>query len=237
MLGMPLVHHVGPLGVVRLLLAVVATAQECRALLAEVEASPVDLGPYQALHTTAATVVISGIGPASSAAATAAALAQRPVEAVLSLGICGGFAGATAIGDIVVATDIVAADLGADSPEGFLAMGQLGWADDSHTVDPELVTSLTIRLGDVVTGPVLTVSTVTGTDARAGQLAERHGAVAEAMEGWGVLTAALPHGLPVLEVRTVSNLVGVRDLTTWDLPSAFASLTRVGRELLGSPWS
>jgi futalosine hydrolase len=136
----------------------------------------------------------------------------------------------------VVSTDIVAADLGADSPGGFLAMGELGWADDSHLVTPSLVGTVAALLGEVVTGPILTVSTVTGTDARAGQLAERHGAVAEAMEGWGVLTAALPHSLPVLEVRTVSNLVGVRDLTTWDLPSAFASLTRVGRQLLGQPW-
>ena len=219
-----------------MLLAVVATTQECRALLGEVDASPLDLGPYRAVGTGTAVVVVSGIGPASSAAATATALALMPFDAVLSLGICGGFAGAADVGDVVVSTDIVAADLGADSPDGFLAMGQLGWADDSHAVSPALVGQVAGLLGEVVTGPVVTVSTVTGTDARAGELAERHGAVAEAMEGWGVLTAALPHALPVLEVRTVSNLVGVRDLATWDLPTAFAALTRVGRDLLGRPW-
>ena len=219
-----------------MLLAVVATTQECRALLAQVEVTPLELGPYRAFSTPTAAVVISGIGPAASAAATATALAVSPFEAVLSLGICGGFTGATEIGDVVVATEIVAADLGADSPEGFQAMGQLGWADHDHPVERPLVSRLAAVLGDVVTGPVLTVSTVTGTDARAMDLAQRHGAVAEAMEGWGVLTAALPHGLPVLEVRTVSNLVGARDLTTWDLPAAFASLTTVGVTLLGQPW-
>lgn len=219
-----------------MLLAVVATKQECRALLGEVEAAPLELGPYQALHTPTAVVIISGIGPAASAAATANALALQRFKAVVSLGICGGFTGAADVGDVIVATDIVAADLGADSPEGFLAMGQLGWAHDSHPVDPALVSAVTGLLGEVVTGPVLTVSTVTGTAARAGHLAERHGPVAEAMEGWGVLTAALPHGLPVLEVRTVSNVVGARDLSTWDLPAAFASLTQVGRQLLGAPW-
>lgn len=219
-----------------MLLAVVATAQECRALLTDVEATVLELGPYRAVTTPTAAVIISGIGPASSAAATATALALQPFDAVLSLGICGGFTGAADIGDIVVATDLVAADLGADSPEGFLAMGQLGWAHDSHPVDPALITTVAGLLGEVVAGPVLTVSTVTGTDARAGHLAERHGPVAEAMEGWGVLTAALPHGLPVLEVRTVSNVVGTRDLSTWDLPGAFASLARVGRQLLGQPW-
>ena len=219
-----------------MLLAVVATTQECRALLADVEASPLDLGPYRALGTGTAAVIISGIGPAASAAATATALALMPFDAVLSAGICGGFTGAAEPGDVVVATDIVAADLGADSPEGFLAMGQLGWAEDNHAISPSLISTVAGLLGEVITGPILTVSTVTGTDARAGELAERHGAVAEAMEGWGVLTAALPHSIPVLEVRTVSNLVGVRDLATWDLPTAFASLSRVGSRLLGSAW-
>jgi futalosine hydrolase len=219
------------------LLAVVATPQECRALLGDLPAEPIDLGPYRAVSTGAAAVVVSGIGPAAAAAGTASALALGSFDLVVSAGICGGFFGATQIGDVVVATDLIAADLGADSPEGFLAMSALGWADDVHTVDTGLVSQVAQAIGEVVTGPVITVSTVTGTDARAGELAERHGAVAEAMEGWGVLTAALPHGLPVLEVRTVSNVVGIRDTSTWDFPAAFASLTRIGTALLGRAWS
>lgn len=219
-----------------MLLAVVATAQECRALLGDLTAAPVDLGPYRALSTGMAAVVVSGIGPAAAAAATATALTLGDFELVLSLGICGGFPGAAVIGDVVVATDLIAADLGAGSPEGFLAMGQLGWAEDRHEVDTSLLRTAADLLGEVVTGPVITVSTVTGTTARVDELAERHGAVAEAMEGWGVLTAALPHGVPVLEVRTVSNTVGVRDTSTWDFPTAFAALTRVGTKLLDAPW-
>jgi futalosine hydrolase len=218
------------------LLAVVATQQECRALLGGLTAAPVDLGPYRALSTGTAAVVVSGIGPAAAAAATATALALGDFELALSLGICGGFPGAAEIGDVVVATDLIAADIGAGSPEGFLAMGQLGWADDSHSVDPSLVGGAAVQLGEVVTGPLLTVSTVTGTAARLDELAQRHGAVAEAMEGWGVLTAALPHRIPVLEVRTVSNTVGVRDTSAWDFPAAFDALRAVGEQLLGLPW-
>jgi futalosine hydrolase len=213
---------------------VVATPQERAALLRDRRAEPVDVGPYRALTTGDATLLVSGIGPAAAAAATATALAHSPYDVVLSLGICGGFAGAAEIGQLVVATDLVAADLGADSPGGFLAMGQLGWAEDAHTVDPRLVKAIAERLGEVVTGPVVTVSTVTGTHARAGLLAERHGAVAEAMEGWGVLEASRPYGLAVLEVRAVSNRVGLRDTAAWDLPAAFAALARVGTVLDGS---
>lgn len=219
-------------------LAVVATDKEQRALLGALPATPLDLGPYRACRAPHGDVLVAGIGPAAAAAGTATALALGAYDLCLSVGICGAFRGTADLGDTVVATELVAADLGADSPSGFLGTGALGWVDDVVPVDASLLGTLVARLGHgVVAGPVLTVSTVTGTRARADELAQRHGAVAEAMEGWGVLTAAQPHGTPVLEVRTVSNLVDDRDKGTWDIAAAFAALTRVGAQLLGEPWA
>ena len=214
----------------------VATEQERAALLREVTSSPLPLGPYAGHRTPAADVVVSGIGPAAAAAATATALALGAYDAALSVGICGAFRGTAEPGDTVVATEFVAADLGADSPTGFLTLGALGWADDTVPVDPALLSTVVGRLGEVVTGPLLTVSTVTGTRARADELAARYGGVGEAMEGWGVLAAASPHGVAVLEVRTVSNLIGDRDPSTWDFAGAFDALARVGTQLLEEPW-
>jgi futalosine hydrolase len=218
------------------LLAVVATDKELAALVRSLETKPLSLGPYRGCRTPTTDLIVGGIGPASAAAATATALALGSYDVCLSLGICGAFRGTADIGDTVVATGLVAADLGADSPEGFLGTDALGWAEDVAVVDPTLLKTVVGRLGEVVTGPVLTVSTVTGTRARADELGLRHGAVAEAMEGWGVLTAALRHGVPVLEVRTVSNLVEDRNTATWDFPAALAALTRVGTQLLEKPW-
>lgn len=218
------------------LLAVVATPQEQRALLREVPADAIEVGPYRAARTAAADVVVSGIGPAAAAAATATALALGHYDCCLSVGVGGAFRGTADIGDIVVATELVAADLGADSPDGFQGLGALGWAEEVVAVDKQLLDLLVDRLGPVVTGPVLTVSTVTGTRLRADELAARHGAVVEAMEGWGVWAAAGPHGRQLIEVRTISNLIGDRDPDTWDFPAAFDALSRVGTALLGSPW-
>jgi futalosine hydrolase len=218
------------------LLAVVATQQEQTALLREVAAEPITLGRYPAYRTPAADLLVSGIGPAAAAAATSHALALGSYDFCLSLGICGAFRGTADIGDVVVSTQLVAADLGAESPTGFLSMGALGWDDDTVDVDEHLLRETLDKLGDAVTGPVLTVSTVTGTRARADELAARHGPVAEAMEGWGVWEAGRVDGRNVIEVRTVSNLIGDRDPSTWDFPAAFDALTRVGAALLGGPW-
>lgn len=205
-------------------LTVVATATERDALLGSIPSADV------------ADVVVAGIGPAAAAAATADALATSRYDVVISAGICGAFPGTASIGDIVIATQIVAADLGADSPEGFLSASDLEWTSTCFDVPADLVASVRGKLPAAVAGPVLTVSTVTGTHDRACALANRFRPVAEAMEGWGVVEAARRHDLPVVEVRTVSNVVGIRDKATWDIPLALSALTVVGSALLGQPW-
>jgi futalosine hydrolase len=46
-----------------------------------------------------------------------------------------------------------------------------------------------------------------------------------------VATAARAAGLPFLELRTISNLIGPRDRSSWRLPDALAALTAVGAAL------
>ncbi len=223
-------------------LAVLSTDNEREAVLPGGATSHA-VGPYRARCSSGTTFLVSGIGPAAAAAATATALALDDYELVASLGICGGFAGAAALGDVVIATHLLAGDLGADSPDGFLGLAELGWADDSVASPVPLVDAgaRALRAAGlmVVTGPVVTVSSATGTDERAAALAARHGAVAEAMEGWGVAEAGARHGVPVVEVRAVSNLVGRRELMSWDIPRALASLRTAVAALFseGGAWS
>nr|WP_206324412.1 futalosine hydrolase [Streptomyces sp. HNM0574] len=178
-------------------------------------------------------VLAGGVGPAAAAAATATALtaadlAGRPYTLVVSAGIGGGFPDAegapAAPGGVIVADALVAADLGAQTATGFAPVTALGFGTDSHRSPAPLVRALAEATGARV-GPVLTVSTATGTARRAAELADRHpGAAAEAMEGFGVAEAAAAHGVPVLEVRTVSNAVGPRDRDAWRIPEALAAL-------------
>jgi futalosine hydrolase len=143
----------------------------------------------------------------------------------LSLGIGGAFAGKAEVGGLLLARRVVAADLGADSPAGFLSVDSLGFG--SSTLDGGRVPGLS-----AVVGTILTVNTVTGTDSRAAELTSRYpAAVGEAMEGYGVACAAALVSLPFAEVRAVSNLVGKRDRDTWRLDLAFAALTAAARPI------
>ncbi|MFF4951753.1 futalosine hydrolase [Streptomyces chattanoogensis] len=181
-------------------------------------------------------VLAAGVGPAAAAAGTAtaltaAALAEAPYGLVVSAGIGGGFAPRAPLGSVVVADAIVAADLGAETPDGFLPVTELGFGTVAHRPGPALVKAVAAAAGAAV-GTVLTVSTVTGSAARTAELAARHpGVLAEAMEGFGVAEAAAAHGVPVLEIRTVSNAVGPRDRAAWRIGDALAALTGAFRAL------
>ncbi|GAB2753637.1 futalosine hydrolase [Streptomyces bullii] len=175
-------------------------------------------------------LLAAGVGPALAAAGTAtaltaAALDGRPYGLVVSAGIAGGFPPHAPVGSLVVADEITAADLGAETADGFLPVTDLGFGTVTHRPPEALVRQAAAATG-ARTGAVLTGSTVTGTAARAAELRARHpGALAEAMEGFGVAEAAAAHGVPVLEVRAVSNPVGPRDRAAWRIADALAALT------------
>ncbi|MCX4504135.1 futalosine hydrolase [Streptomyces anulatus] len=187
--------------------------------------------PGAELHRLGAfDVLAGGAGPAAAAAATAFALASgssapEPYGLVVSAGIGGAFTPLTPLGSLVVASDIVAADLGADTPDGFLPVTALGFGRDRFAPPPALVRKVAATTG-AAAGPVLTVSTVTGSAERAGALLAAHpGALAEAMEGFGVAEAAARAEVPVLELRAVSNAVGPRDRDAWRIGDALTALT------------
>ena len=176
---------------------------------------------------SAARVLVGGVGPAAVAAATAAALAALAAspgaDLVLSAGIGGGFA-PVSLGSIAVASSIVFADLGAETPDGFVPVSALGFGEERYEVDASLAADLAARTGGRV-GTIVTVATVTGTATTTSRLQARFpDVVAEGMEGAGVAAAARVHGVPFAELRAISNLVGPRDRDAWEIPRALKAL-------------
>jgi futalosine hydrolase len=184
-----------------------------------------------------AMAVAVGVGPAAAAAGTARLLALaeaagRPYRLVVSAGIAGGFPERAPVGALVLASASVQADLGADSPDGFLPLDRLGFGSAAAEADPAALAKFRVRLPEAIVGEVLTVATVTGTAERAAALAARHpAAVAEAMEGYGVACAAAGAGVGFVELRAIANPVGPRDRSGWRIREALAALTAAASAL------
>lgn len=183
-------------------------------------------------------VAAVGAGPAAAAAGTARLLALAQTgpsggyRAVISAGIAGGFPGRAPVAATVLGARSIAADLGAETPQGFVPVDELGFGTCVTAADEMLLKALTSALPEAVVGDIVTLSTVTGSAATAAGLASRFpAAVAEAMEGYGVACAAAGAGVPFVEVRTVSNLIGPRDRAAWRIPEALAALTAAAAAL------
>ncbi len=187
-------------------------------------------------ETDSIDVFAVGVGMARAAAASALALSNARYDLVVNAGIAGGFSGQAKVGSIVLASVIVAADLGAETADGFCRLDELNLGTACIHTDTLLIKQLekNLRMRGllVTTGPILTVSTATGTQETADEMAERiSGAQAEGMEGFGVATAAQLKGLPVLEMRAVSNLVGPRNRSAWRIDEALKVLEKASEVL------
>src|SRR3954471_3025935 len=101
-----------------------------------------------------------GVGPAAAAAGTARLLATGHYRAVISAGIAGGFPGRAPVGSVVLGARSIAADLGAESADGFLPIEELGFGSSLVPADPVLLKGLTAALPMAVTGDILTLATV-----------------------------------------------------------------------------
>lgn len=158
--------------------------------------------------------LVCGVGPVEAAAATARALALRPFDSVLNVGLAG--ARDLPVGALVVGTESVYADLAAEWP-----------IVDRAPADAALVTAVRAALPDAVTCPIHTSAAVRGACDTVSQ-----GPLVEAMEGFGVLRAAAIAGVRAVEVRAISNELGEDDRSKWDIPGAMHLLEAVVPELL-----
>jgi nucleoside phosphorylase len=152
----------------------------------------------------AAETVVCGIGPVEAALATARALSERRPDRILHVGLAG--ARMLAPPSLVVGSESVYCDI----------------LDDRSVIprverrapDPELLAAVRRALPEAQLLPIGTSASVGG-----GTTCD-----VEAMEGFGVLRAAALAGVPAVEVRAVSNLVGEADRSRWRFEEAFTVL-------------
>ena len=88
------------------------------------------------------------------------------------------------------------------------------------------------RVMKIKSGPLVTVGSVTGTQKRAKELARKFGGICENMEGAAIAQVSVIYGIPMVEVRGISNTVGIRDKRMWRLKEASENCQNVVLDLL-----
>ncbi len=214
-------------------------------------------------------LAITGVGKVNAALAAVTHADPTRHGLILSLGLAGAlptpdftpanrrFAAQTL--DVVVATRAVYADEGVTTPNGYIDIAACGLPPgrqaENHTLFPGMGIDAPARLATaaadhlrailtpvpVHTGPVATVSTCSGVDVAAIDIARRTGAIAEVMES-AAIAHALLHAAPRvrhLDIRVISNVTGDRERQQWALQDALRRLSDVTRALFTDaalPW-
>jgi futalosine hydrolase len=204
-------------------------------------------------------MLVTGVGKAAAAEATAWTLASAmhsaggsvsPFGGVLNLGIAGALPRATGdgvtgdhatsvdrLGRVVLATSSMLADEGVWTDDRFIGLDALGFApmpDGSLARAPsaawlEILTPLAHERGGIAT-----VSVCSGSDALATEVAMRTGAIAEAMEGAaiGLATARAGSDIGFAEMRVISNTTGARGRQVWRMREALEALGGLARQII-----
>jgi futalosine hydrolase len=165
-------------------------------------------------------IVRTGVGPVNAAHAVTLFLAQADARTIVVCGVGGAYpASGLQVGDVVCAESECYGDLGATSPSGFLDMKALGFPlVDGPT---PLFNDLPMQVFPVDRRvPFVTVASCTGTDGAARDIETRTAGAVESMEGAAIAHVAHLHGVPVGEVRGISNIVTNRDTKAWKLKEA-----------------
>jgi futalosine hydrolase len=172
-------------------------------------------------------VVCTGVGAVNAAYALTRFLDREHVKAIIVCGIGGAYPRAgIPIGSVVCAESECYGDLGADSPGGFLDMQALGFALVPNVVPgaAPLYNVFPMQIFPVARrARFVTMNTCTGNDVDARSIEARTSGGVESMEGAAIAHVAALAGIPVGEIRGISNPVGNRDRTAWRVSEAAAA--------------
>ncbi len=162
--------------------------------------------------TAGVELFVTGVGIPQALARTLEIFGRLRPTRVLNIGIAGAYPGSgLGIGDVVMGASEVYGDVGFELPEppGFRFVGEAEWG--AFYREP-LRLNRFAEFGGLPIRSGCTVNSCTGTEAT-GRLRENlFGAAFETMEGAAVAQAGTVYGIPVCEIRAISNFASRRDM-------------------------
>ena len=177
---------------------------------------------------------VCGVGPVEATLRLTALLARREAtgapryRGVVNIGVAGAYRlaeNSANLLDLCLAEREVLGDFGICDEAAIVSLRSdtLEILDAFALDGPLLAEAAAVLAGHGMAcrrGTFVTVSCVSGTSRRGDLLARQHQGLCENMEGAAAARVCREFGLPLLELRCVSNLVEERDLRKWRLREA-----------------
>lgn len=196
-------------------------------------------------------LAVSGIGKVNAAHAATRLIHEYSPAAIMNIGLGGAYpSSGLNIGDVAIAEKEIYGDEGVLLNDGFHGIDLIGmpllkkgrkkffneFALDRHLAGKAVMAArLLTHHSSLITikkGIFLTLSTCTGTKKRAVELERRFGAICENMEGAAIAHICALYGIPLIEMRGISNIVEDRDRSAWNIALAAENCQKAALECI-----
>jgi len=183
--------------------------------------------PVTSVSHLTITPLITGVGSLPTTWSLMRQIGRQRPQLIIQAGIAGSFTGRKP-GEVLAIQKDTLADLGVWEDQTFKTLFDLRLTppDAPPFTGGQLVNPYRrlLELTSLDLVPAITVNEITTDPTRIRWYQQNTDAVVESMEGGGLHYVCLQEKIPFLQLRAVSNDIGVRDKTKWDIRSAIANL-------------
>ena len=193
-----------------------------------VAATQLEIEPFINLKNNTE-VLICGVGIPSTVYHLTKKLLQEKYDLVIQAGIAGTFSKKLKKGEVVVVEQDAFGDIGVEEKGEFKTLFQLDFDDKNKFPFKNgwlVNTSEMINTTHLKKVNGVTVNKISDRKKQAKQLKEIFNADVESMEGAAFHFVCLQQNIPFLQLKSISNKVGERDKSKWNMIEAIVNLNR-----------
>ena len=186
-----------------------------------------------------------GVGKVNAGHSATLMLENYDVDVLILFGIGGAYPDSSLkVGDIAIADSENYGEEGVMTKEGWKPMEYTGFPllknkkeyYNTFALDAKLA-QIAVRASvdscfDTELGNFVTVSQCSGTLHNGTLMKKRFNGLCENMEGAGVAHICAMYGVPMIEVRGISNIIEDREMKKWDIEGAASNCNKVVMELV-----
>jgi futalosine hydrolase len=180
-------------------------------------------------------IEITGVGCPAALYQLQKKLYQTKYDLIIQAGIAGTFNNKFKPGDVVIVRQDTFADIGMEECAEFTSIYQTGFADknkfpftDGWLVNEDVyVKNLNLPLANAVT-----INKISDSEFQKKQLIKNFTPDIETMEGAALHYVCLQENIPFLQIRSISNEVGIRDKSKWKMKDAIINLNEEIEKLI-----
>ena len=199
-----------------------------------IAATEMEIKPLMTAHEKA-DYLITGVGSPATVYHLLKKITAKKYDIVFQIGVAGSFNESLQLGEVVLVNADCFADLGAFEQNQFLSLFDLNLNDsDAFPLTKGWLKNEFENIEGLKYVKGITVNSLTDEANKVCLFKEKYQAEIESMEGAALHFVCLQEQIPFLQIRGISNFVGERDKTKWQLKAAIENSNHAALQIIKS---